>query len=211
MASVTELLGAAFAEAKAKQADLYQRWTSLGLRIGGLLPESALVANVQQHGDIDILLRALEGERSVIIGRDDAAADICSVQYQTTLSACWVSGFYEILRLLHQRKIVEGREDFIALHRDFELLRIPLDKHEIAKEKSLKEPLKLQRTSKVNDKDGDYIYDRAAPGRAHIMPCALSSRGSIMWHVIDVRENKSYWIERQGLSDRIVSFFDGKS
>ena len=104
--------------------------------------------------------------------------DLFSFHYQKMLSELWVCDVYEIFRLLtdKNRKLAPKSDVITALAHDLKLLRMPLEKHEIA-----------------------------AKPEAHIMPSEVSSRGSVRWHVIDVKSRKSYWLERRALSERIVA------
>lgn len=121
------------------------------------------------------------------------------------LSQLWVGDAYEIFRLLKERKLIEGAE-FEALAHDLKLLRIPLEKHEIVDDKKLKEPLLMSRYPHKND-ETEYSYDKNDPRRAHIMPTGLSERGSAMWLVFDHRAGNQFWLERRGISERIVDLW----
>jgi len=52
-----------------------------------------------------------------------------------------------------------------------------------------------------------YAYSRTEPLKVHIMPAGLSSRGSVMWQIIDPQTTQERWIERRELSDRINEFW----
>ena len=54
----------------------------------------------------------------------------------------------EIFGLLRTRKLVLDNPAFETLAHDLELLRIPLEKHEIAADKKLTEPLLMQESAK---------------------------------------------------------------
>ncbi|KQQ04713.1 hypothetical protein ASF56_09820 [Methylobacterium sp. Leaf122] len=55
------------------------------------------------------------------------------------------------------------------------------------------------------DTKASYVYDKGDPLRAHIMPCGVSATGSLMWQVIDLKRDLEYWVERRGLSDRLLA------
>jgi hypothetical protein len=105
------------------------------------VPNSLLSVSVQREGEVDLVLRCLEDEMVHRIGSDQTE-NLWAGQNLNSLSVYWIGGVYEILRLLKSRNFLKG-DHFNALFTDFELLRMPLEKHEIAKDKSLKEPLHL--------------------------------------------------------------------
>src|SRR6266545_4559907 len=108
---------------------------NVSYRIGGQLPASLLVSSVQRAGELDLLLRCMEDELSVVI--DSPKPDL-SFHYQALLSELWVGHVYEIFRLLKDRKRAPDNQDFDNLAYHPRLLRIPLDKHEIPGDRKLK-------------------------------------------------------------------------
>ena len=94
--------------------------------------------------------------------------------------------------------------EFKSVFTDLELLRMPIAKFEIAKDNKLERPLPLRR---VGDDEGEPIefYDPKDPGRFHIMPKGVSSRGSTVWLALDVRNSREHWVERRDLADRLLS------
>ncbi len=127
--------------------------------------------------------------------------------YQNMLSELWIGGVYETTRLLIDRKLAPDTDEFRSLAHDLRLLRIPLDKHEIASQGQLKQPLQMRRHPPNNDSADTYVYDKADPRRAHIMRTGISPRGSAMWRVIDLKVKEEQWVERRALSDRFLSLW----
>lgn len=199
-------LNQAFAEAFAKYRDLNEKWVAVSWKVGGSLPTSLLSNNIQRLGRLDLLIRSLEDE--VNAGLDEN--DIFTFDHLAMLSEVWVGGEYEIFRLLRQRKRSGTNALFPQILKFLELLRMPMEKHEIAKDRRLQEPLQLQRSPPNNDETDFYEYDKNDDSRSHIMPSAVSGvNGSLMWHVIDLENNTSYWIERRWLSDQILELWSG--
>jgi hypothetical protein len=66
----------------------------------------------------------------------------------------------------------------------------------------------MVRQSPKNDGADTYTYSRSDPQKAHIMSTGLSSRGSAMWRVIDLKSKTSHWLERRALSERIVALWE---
>jgi hypothetical protein len=200
------LLAGAFAAGRAKYPHLSESWVWISHRIGGRLPDSLLSLSMQRDGETDLLIRCLEDEMVEHLKRPQEHSMFVG-HYLNMLSSYWVGGFYESLRLLRERGLVEQTVEFSSAFKDFELVRIPLEKHEIAKDRALAEPFVLMRRPPKGDHTDTYTYDPKDSKRAHIMPMGLSARGSTMWHVIDLRENNSRWIERRSLSDRLIDLW----
>lgn len=150
----------------------------------------------------------------------DATGVDMTLHYQLSLSEAWVVGCYEFLRAFRQRDTeareigarpsgVSEMETFKSLFADLELLRMPMAKFEIAKDKGLKKPLPLQRTPSNNDATDHVTYDRSDPARSHLMPTGMSARGSACWFVLDHLTKRQYWAERRDLSERLLAMGDG--
>lgn len=138
-----------------------------------------------------------------------------SVHYQMMFSETWIVGCYEILRTFQQRDreaAAAGQspsgvcelDEFKSVFTDFELLRMPIAKSEIAKDKKLEQPLPMHRVGDDKTKPIEF-YDPKDPGRFHIIPTAASARGSAMWLALDGRNLQQYWVERRDLSDRLLA------
>jgi hypothetical protein len=137
---VGQFIAAAFAQASQKYADLHRSWTQASFRLAGLLGFS-LITCVQRDGWVDIVLRRMEDEFD---GRDDGVDMVDThVHFQLLLSEVWIGGVYETIRLLADRELAPDSDDFRTLAHDLRLLRIPLEKHEIAGDRRLTEPLKF--------------------------------------------------------------------
>jgi hypothetical protein len=106
------------------------------------------------------------------------------------------------------RDDVSSLETFGPIFADFELLRMPMAKYEIAKDDKMKRPLVMRAVEGNGDAPDDRLYDRADPARSHVMPNGLSPRGSVAWLVLDHRVPREYWVERRNLSDRLLRFKD---
>lgn len=196
-----------FNESRIRCKDLYEEWVRISWRIGALLPNSLLAEQMQKTGELDFLIRCLEDE----FPRDNPDSDgLTDAHYQNLLSEQWISNTYEIFRLLKQRQLVDQSEVFKDLFYKLELLRIPLQKHELTKDNKIDDNLVLIKTPSGDNLLDQYIYGRADDKRAHIMPKGLSARGSIMWQATDPIQNVSIWIERRDLSDRIFELWKEK-
>ncbi len=207
---VSPYIAAALGLVQSRHRDVWQRWVTVSHKIGGHLPESLLVVSVQHMGKLDMLLRCMEDERRCF--RDDGV-DLNLCDFQVILSQAWVGGVYEIVRLLddQSRKLESGAEGLKALHHDLRLIRVPLEKHELAGDRKLKDPLTMQRRPPRDNASDTYVYDMNNPRRAHIMPAGVSENGSVKWEATDVEASVSNWLERRSLADRFLELWDARS
>jgi hypothetical protein len=197
--TVSDLIAGSFAQALTRHSALYEAWIRISHRIGGLLPKSLLFNSVQQYGELDLVLRCMEDELAPRIGRSPV-----DYRCQLLFSEMWVGGVYEILRLLNERKLALDSDEYRALFRDFELLRITIDKHDIPKQGHLKAPLQMM----TYDQTDVYVFTKGDPQRSHIMSMVITARGSIKWQAIDWKSDATPWIERRSLSDRMIKLWE---
>ena len=185
-----------------QQEAVSQAWVTGSHRLGGALPGSLLSVSIQRAGRLDALLRCMEDEYVGVDLREEIRPWVA--EPLTSLSEIWIGQVYEIVRLTQERKLTAANDFFKALAHDFRLLRIPLEKYEIAQAGSLAAPIPMSRNP-VADGDVNYHYDKKDPLRAHIMPSGISQRGSIQWLAIDISAGLiERWIERRDLSDRVL-------
>lgn len=171
------------------------------------MPHSLLMVSVQRDGELDLVLRCMEDEQA-LLALNATNDNQFGFHYQKMLSELWVGSVYETLRLLVERKLAPSSDEFKRLAHEFRLLRIPLEKHELAGDDQLTDPLAMQRLPAKGDDRDYYTYPKGRdPTRAHITPSGISERGSLMWQVIDLRTNTSIWLERRELADRFLSLW----
>jgi hypothetical protein len=201
--SIAQTLASCFLRARARQQGVVSQWNKVSWHLGPRLGDSLLVLTIQQQGETDSVLRCVEDELADPERRKKI--DFVTTPYWT-MSAYWIGAIYEVLRLLRERKLMSEPEAE-PIFKDFELLRIPLEKHEIAKDRNFAEPVRMSRVPLNEEGDDYYTYDPRSPERAHIMPSGLSQRGSLTWQVIESTNHSSRWIERRSLSDRILNLW----
>lgn len=202
MLSVSELILSAYQLAAIQQGTVTQAWITGSHRLGGALSGSLLQVSIQRTGRLDSVLRCMEDESISAALSDDIRPWVA--EPLASLSETWVGQVYEIIRLTKERKLIADSPLLEALAHDFRLLRVPMEKHEIAQDRSLAEPLAMYRSPTKTD-DTDYLYDKKDQLRSHIMPTGISQRGSVQWLAIDVSNSLSQrWIERRDLSDRVL-------
>jgi hypothetical protein len=198
------LLVQAFTTAKLAHQTLNKAWVGISHKVGGRLPSSLLSTAIQREGDVDLLLRCLEDAHAT---QTQNESEIFQFHYQYMFSVYWIGGMYEIFALLRRRKLADQSPVFDEILNDLEIARVTLEKHEIAKDRILENPLPMSRAPANNDPSDFYSYDPKDNLRAHIMPSGLSMKGSVMWSVLDVKKSAMRWIERQDLSDRILALW----
>ena len=202
MLSVSELILSGYQLALNQQEAVTQSWVTGSHRLGGKLPDSLLCMSIQRAGRLDAVLRCMEDEHTSVALREEIRPWV--TEPLTSLSEMWIGQVYEIVRLSLERKLIADSDFFEVLAHEFRLLRIPMEKHEIAQDRSLMAPVPMSRTPAAEG-DVDYHYDKKDPLRAHIMPTRISQRGSIQWLAIDISAALSQrWIERRDLSDRVL-------
>jgi hypothetical protein len=195
-----------FLSARARHGALHKSWIKASFVLGGRLPASLLMTSVQRDGDIDMVLRSVEDE--IASGATNLQDPILSpLHYLNHLSNCWISSVYETLRLLRGRKKLEESDQAADLFRAIELVRMTIDKHEIAGESGLKAPLQMTRLSANGEPTDAYVYARNDSSRGHIMPTGLSPRGSLIWQPFDVKANAHRLVERRWVSEQIIALW----
>jgi hypothetical protein len=180
-----------FEAARQRLPEIDEKWIQVSIELGGRLPASGLMMSVQQEGSLDLVLRCMEDEHE--------AAPTMALQYQKMLSEYWIGGLYETLRLLRYRKLLEGEPSQVDLAADVELVRMAIDKHEMAKDNLLEFP-QLRREPPSDA----YVYDRNDLQKADI-PRLGMYRGSLAWHIFDFHTNGYRWVVRRDVSERVLT------
>lgn len=212
---ISPYINTAFVFARAKLTAEHTAWTNLSGILAGRFNLFPAVMNIQRQGDLDLLLKCMEDEAEANKAAEaaDATGLVSIFHYQLMLSEAWVVGCYEFLRAFRQRDsdaVKEGKrpsgvsdmEEFKSLFADFELLRMPMTKFEIAKDKAMREPLALQR---IGDPSSQTFYDSKDPWRSHMMAIDISARGSVRWLLVDHATRAQRWVERRELAERLLA------
>jgi hypothetical protein len=174
---VGRLIAEAFASAARKNSGVPEAWIRVSFKLGGLLPASRLSISVQQDGQLDVLLRTMEDEGFArqALQQDDASFES---HYQIMLSEIWIGRFYEHLRLLNNRGLLEKTAQIAELTEDFRLLRVHIDKHEIASDRHLTVPLRMQKQPAVGNAS-DYTCTKG-PIRSELTLCFAVSPAAVL-------------------------------
>ncbi|MBR0823009.1 hypothetical protein [Bradyrhizobium liaoningense] len=96
--------------------------------------------------------------------------------------------------------------DLDLLLHDLELVRVPLDKFELRRERKLEAPLEMFTVPYVDGMNDVSTYDRTDPNRALIMPTGLSSvTGSYGWLTSDWQDGGAKWLYRRDIADTFLT------
>jgi hypothetical protein len=202
-----QLVIATFALARKKFPDLGQKWTSASWRTGSKIPGSLAMVSVQRVGELDLLCRALENELAEHPPKPEEM-DLRD-NYLFLYSELWIGAAYAICFALKDRKLLLDDMDFVGLAEDLRLVRVQIEKHQIASDRALADPLLLSTgTPKPDDPpERIYVYDKSNPLRAHIGRTGVSDRRSVMWEVIEAKAQTVRWIDRRTISDTMLNVF----
>lgn len=200
------LIVAAFAAARTKFPEIQEKWIGASFRAGAKIPQSLASASIQKIGDIDLICRALEDELTAQPGAP-GAMDF-RFHYLVMMSEIWISMAYAICFALKERDQLVDDTQFLQLAEDLRLVRVQLEKHQIASDKKLTDPLTMTTGSSGPGAERLSQYDKGDRMRAHIPRTGTSDRKSLMWEVIEVKANGMRWIERRSLSDTMIDAFN---
>lgn len=205
--SIGQLITATFAVARSKYPALAQQWVTASARTGSKIPASLAIVSIQRVGELDLVCRALEDELAQCPPRE-GEMDLRD-NYLMMLSELWIGAAYAICFALKDRKLRVDEPDFVSLAEDLRLIRVQIEKHQIASDRQLEDPLSLSTgPAKPGDAPERVVsYDKSNPLRAHIGRSGISQRRSVMWEVIEVRTKSMRWIERRQTADKLLDIF----
>jgi hypothetical protein len=203
--NVAQLITGAFHMARAQFPELNKQWIGISWKLANSLPESMLPLSVQKVGELDLVVRAMEDQFSQDQKSQAELAPFLD-SYLMFFSQTWIASTYEIVRLLHDRDKGLGA-GFQKLYELLTLVRVPLEKHEVASERKLTEPM-LMATYQADKDTKTYVYAKDDPKRSVIMQMAISQRGSAMWLAPDIKNQTNVWVERRNISERFLAIWD---
>ena len=218
---VTQQLECVFRTTLLDDKDLFLKWEEISKNIGSLLPDSNLRFSVEQLGLYDLLLRRLENE----FPQDDVVLHkefMLTHNFFLNFSEVWVSLAYEIFRGLRERKLASG-ERFEKISNDLRLIRISLQKFQLAKENKLKgESIEISLPevemedifdNKFTIREITKTYSTGENNkglRTFTLPTMIKDKRTVAWQVIDIenpQQSQIYWLDRRDLSDRILDLW----
>ncbi len=209
-ATVTQHITSAFVLAnelaQEKNPELLQSWLLIAVTYGSHLRQSTLPLSIFFIGELDVLLRNMEQNCPPLEIPSDIEKHYPALYYQSMLSNRWVCDLYEVSRVFINRGIIKDDENFNDLAKHLEAIRIPLEKHEIAKDRKLATSLELEKILKnPSTTQTFYKYNKDDILKAFGPRMGYTKRGSVSWNVVDQQSRKLYWIDRLSLSERFIS------
>ena len=162
--SVGQLITAAFGLSRTRYPELNKRWTAASWRTGGKLPGSHAMVSIKRIGELDLVCRAMEDEL-LATPQKEGEMDFRD-NYLMMLSELWIGTAYAISFALKDRKLLLDHEDFVELAEDLRLVRVQIEKHQIASDRDLTEPLPLTTGPSGDAPERVYVYE-GSPSRSH--------------------------------------------
>lgn len=201
---VAKLLSAARNHARARQSAFMATWIKLSFQLPSAVPHSLLGVNIQKDGEIDAILRCLEDDAAALVRqKGEAAHGELDYDLYSTLVRYWIGSMYETFRILKNAN--PGHALIREIHDELALIRMPLEKHEIASDSKLSGPLKLRRMPPHGDASDNYLYDKSSKTKSHIMPSGMCNFcGSMFWIAIDGKSAGQSEITRRSVSDKVI-------
>jgi hypothetical protein len=201
---IANLLNTAQNVAHARQPALWTAWVNLSFRLGCAIPGFALSITIQKDGDVDLILRCLEDDMAALIQKSQGSPPATDIGFYRTLIRYWIGSMYETFRILKNARPADQR--IKRIHDELALIRMPLEKLEIASDHKLSAPLKLKRFPPNGDASDEVVYDKSNKYKSHIMPEEYCSYcGSVIWTAIDGKTSRERQITRRAISDQILA------
>ncbi|WP_213684704.1 hypothetical protein [Roseicyclus sp.] len=201
---VSDLLVYTYHLALSKHDDLYTEYTALQYKLP--IPANYAIVNTQSYAQLDMVIRSLEDEicQDLSAQNSPASIDYLLINLHIAFSEIWIIGIYELLRAA---KEYSPKKVDIKLFHDIEIIRIPLAKYQIAKDKKLTGPLYFDLKGSNSAAEKSATYDNTDRQRTHHLPRSISERGSAQWCTVDVTgEEQQRWLERRDISDRFLNY-----
>ncbi len=194
-----------------------QLWHNLSLSTGHILPRSHLIAQVQNLGDLDCLLRAMEPEVLDFINSQREACSLTPEALALThillLSRLWIYDAYEIVRTINEANNYTPQSSWYEPYCLLTLVRVPLAKHQLPHEGKISAPVEmttfqteLDKTLPLENFVHTLTYDPKDKLRSHIpVTAACTQTGSLQWLCIDFKERRQLWVSRRQIADLILN------
>ena len=118
----------------------------------------------------------------------------------------WVLGTHDVVRIAARSHAGKVHPKLTSLYNRFRLVRVPLAKLKIAGDDALKDG-RVMLVHAEEDKAKPEAY-RARSNDEYHPPTPIDERGSIGWHLFDVKTMLPVTIYRRQLSDELLALFD---
>ncbi len=208
MGQVSGYIVNGFMSAKMNNLDLLRKWMKLAYRAGPRSRGISLIVDLKFLGELDLVLRAMEKE---IVSLPSPTEFEQRPDFLRSLSNQWVGLAYSTHHLVWTDRCLP--EKLASVYEDLRLLRVQLEKHEISTQRvkvADQKPIDMVEFEPDGPGQWSKYYPRD-PNRKFTQAAALSYRGSMAWHVVDLRTRTSKWVERQSLADQLLAGWLGET
>ena len=206
--AVSPLLTSATIEALGRYADLRPKWRAV---YTGLLRVSQTGGGLMRYQPdhlIDLVVRAMEDElaaRHRLAPEGDEHVHLEDT-LQHLLTRYWIIGTHDALRIAVRSPAGKVHPKLPSLYERFRLVRVPLAKLKIAGDDALKDGAVLLVPAGEDDAKRETYWARS--NDEYHPPTPIDERGSIGWHLFEVKTMLPVTIYRRQLSDELLALFD---
>jgi hypothetical protein len=206
--AVSPLLTSATIEALRRYADLRPKWRAV---YTGLLRVSQTGGGLMRYQPdhlIDLVVRAMEDElaaRHRLAPEGDEHLHLEDT-LQHLLTRYWIIGTHDALRIAARSPAGKAHPKLPSLYERFRLVRVPLAKFKIAGDDALNDGAVLLVPAGEDDAKPETY--RARSNDEYHPPTPIDERGSIGWHLFEVKTMLPVTIYRRQLSDELLALFD---
>ena len=205
--ALSPLLTSAAMEALRRYADLRPKWRDVYTGLVRLSQTGGGLVRYQPDHLIDLIVRSMEDE---LAARHRAAPEGGRVHLEDTLqyvlTRYWVLGTHDAVRIAARSLAGKVHPKLTSLYDRFRLVRVPLAKLKIAGDDALKDG-RVMLVHAEEDEAKPEAY-RARSNDEYHPPTPIDERGSIGWHLFDVKTMLPVTIYRRQLSDELLALFD---
>jgi hypothetical protein len=206
--ALSPLLTSAAMEALRRYADLRAKWRDVYTGLVRLSQTGGGLMRYQPDHLIDLIVRSMEDE---LAARHRAAPEgdgrvHLEDTLQYVLTRYWVLGTHDVLRIAARSPAGKVHPKLPSLYERFRLVRVPLAKLKIAGDDALKDG-RVMLVHAEEDEAKPEAY-RARSNDEYHPPTPIDERGSIGWHLFDVKTMLPVTIYRRQLSDELLALFD---
>ena len=206
--ALSPLITSAAMEALRRYADLRPKWRNVYTGLVRLSQTGGGLVRYQPDHLIDLIVRSMEDE---LAARHRAAPEgegrvHLEDTLQYLLTRYWVLGAHDALRIAARSPAGKVHPKLPSLYERFRLVRVPLAKLKIAGDDAFRDGgVLLVPTGQHDAKPKPY---RPRSNDEYHPPTPIDERGSIGWHLFDVKTMLPVTIYRRQLSDELLALFD---
>jgi hypothetical protein len=206
--AVSPLLTSATIEALGRYADLRPKWRDVYTGLVRLSQTGGGLVRYQPDHLIDLIIRAMEDElaaRHRLALEGDRHVHLEDT-LQHVLTRYWIIGTHDALRIAVRSPGGKVHPKLPSLYERFRLVRVPLAKLKIARDNAFKDGGVLLVPAGEDDAKPETY--RARSNDEYHPPTPIDERGSIGWHLFEVKTMLPVTIYRRQLSDELLGLFD---